>query len=205
MPAFLLTIILLLCTICYIVVTLRGEEMNKTQTNIVNVAIDVLSRDESASMETIAEQASVSRMTIHRYFKNRERLFSSIHEVLIERTLVIFNESMDRFEDPLEQMESIIKTNAGKHGFHLLFREHGHHEEHDPETCKFSKVNQGLYALIGRLRDAGHIDSSIPDAWVFHMYDGVLLTAWETLHNGTVAPREIPELVWRTFKKGLLS
>ncbi|MGA9466611.1 MAG: TetR/AcrR family transcriptional regulator [Exiguobacterium marinum] len=179
--------------------------MNKTQINIVNIAIDVLSRNESASMETIAEQANVSRMTIHRYFKSRERLFSSIHEVLIERTLVIFNESMDKFEDPLVQMESIIRTNAGNHGFHLLFREHGNHEEHDPETCKFSKVNEVLYALIGRLRDAGHINSSIPDAWVFHMYDGVLLMAWEALHNGTVAPREIPDLAWNTFKKGLLS
>lgn len=179
--------------------------MNKTQTTIVNVAIDVLSKDEGASMETIAEQAGVSRMTIHRYFKNRERLFASIHEVLIERTLAIFNESMETIEDPLEQMESIIKTNAGQNGFHLLFREHGHHEEHDPETCKFSKVNKELYALIGRLRDAGHIDASMPDAWVFHMYDGVLLTAWESMHNGTVAPKEIPALAWRTFEKGVLS
>lgn len=179
--------------------------MNKTKTNIVNVAIDVLSRDEGASMETIAEHVGVSRMTIHRYFKNRERLFSSIHEVLIERTLAIFNESLERYNDPLEQMESIIKTNAGQQGFHLLLREHGHHEGHDPETCKFSEVNKELYALIGRLRATGHIDSSMADAWVFHMYDGVLLTAWETMYNGTVAPRDIPELAWRTFKKGLLS
>ncbi|WP_281659157.1 TetR/AcrR family transcriptional regulator [Halobacillus sp. Cin3] len=179
--------------------------MNKTQTTIVNVAIDVLSRDEGASMEVIAEQAGVSRMTIHRYFKSRERLFSSIHEVLIQRTLSIFQEGLEKYEHPRKQMEYILKTNAGEQGFHLLFREQSHHEEHDPETCQFSKVNKVLHQLIERLREEGVIEDSIPNAWVFHVYDGVLLTAWETMHNGSVAPKDIPELTWKTFERGVLS
>ncbi|WP_347860875.1 TetR/AcrR family transcriptional regulator [Salimicrobium sp. PL1-032A] len=179
--------------------------MNKTEQRIIDVAIDVLAKDERASMEMIAEQAGVSRMTIHRYFKNRELLFTSIHEELIGQTLAIFREATGKYDSPRDQIEAIIRKGAGQRGFHLLFREHAHHEDHDPRTCKFSEVNRELMTLIGKLREAGDIDASVPDAWVFHTYDSVLLTAWETMHNGTVAPKDIPALTWRTFARGVLT
>ncbi|MFC0525850.1 TetR/AcrR family transcriptional regulator [Pontibacillus salicampi] len=178
--------------------------MNKTQRNIMEAAIRVLSEDEYALLETIAAEAGVSRMTLHRYFNTRETLFEHIHEHLIQKQMVIFQEAKENQGDPLEQMKEIMKRNAGGDGFHLLYKEHREHEDHDPETCKFSQVNKALAEIIKSLREAGYLQAYVPDAWVFHMYDGILFTAWETKNNGSVAPKDIPDLAWRTFKNGLL-
>jgi AcrR family transcriptional regulator len=186
-------------------VTLKGDVMSKTRDKIIEVAIEVLSTDEFASLEAIAEKAGVSRMTIHRHFRNRETLFEKIHESLIARTLLTFQEAAEAYEDSAQQIREIIKVNAGGSGFHLLMKEHGEHEQHDPETCKFSKLNKELHALIRKLRNEGYIQQNVPDAWVFHMYDGVLFTAWEAMRNGSVAPRDIPDLAWSTFKNGVLN
>lgn len=178
--------------------------MSKSKAKIIETAIQVLSVDDSASLEDIAEAAGVSRMTLHRNFQNRETLFKEIHETLIQRTLSIFQQAKEKYEHPIEQMEEIIKTNAGEKGFVLLMKENKEHEDHDPNTCKFSEVNKELREIIKKLREEGYISQEIPDLWVFHMYDGILFTAWETMHTGSVAPKEIPNLAWNTFKKGLL-
>ncbi|MCA1063936.1 TetR/AcrR family transcriptional regulator [Rossellomorea sp. AcN35-11] len=178
--------------------------MSKSKALLLEKAIHMLSQDESASLEDIAKAAGVSRMTLHRNFQNRETLFKEIHETLIQRTLAIFKQAKETYEHPVEQMKEIIMRNAGEKGFVLLMKENKEHEDHNPETCRFSEVNKELSELIKQLRGEGYISHEIPDAWVFHMYDGVLFTAWETMHNGSVAPNEIPNLSWTTFKNGLL-
>ncbi|MBO2942427.1 TetR/AcrR family transcriptional regulator [Paenibacillus sp. F411] len=178
--------------------------MSKSKAKIIETAIQVLSVDDSASLEDIADAAGVSRMTLHRNFHNRETLFKEIHEALIQQTLSIFKQAQEKHTHPVKQMEDIIKTHAGVKGFVLLMKENREHEDHDPNTCKFSEVNKALRELIQRLRDEGLISPEIPNSWVFHMYDGILYTAWETMYTGSVAPKEIPRLAWSTFRKGLL-
>ncbi|WP_335872009.1 TetR/AcrR family transcriptional regulator [Bacillus sp. 2205SS5-2] len=178
--------------------------MSKSRAKIIETAIQVLSLDESASLEDIAVAAGVSRMTLHRNFRNRETLFKEIHESLIQHTLSIIQQAKQKYEHPIEQMEEIMKANAGEKGFVLLMKENKEHEDHDPNSCQFSEVNKELRELIQNLRRVGYISQGTPDSWVLHMYDGILFTAWETMYNGSVAPKEIPNLSWNTFKNGLL-
>ncbi|MGB3160867.1 TetR/AcrR family transcriptional regulator [Carnobacterium sp.] len=179
--------------------------MSKTKEAIIETAIQVLSLDSSASLEDIATAAGVSRMTIHRNFKNRDTLFHEINETLIQRTLHIFKKSKKNHERSIDQLEEVIKTSANEKGYVLLIKENKDHKHHDPETCLFSEVSNELEELIKRLRQEGYLSQTIPDAWVFHMYDAILFTAWEALYSGTVAPNDIPTLSWHTFKNGVLN
>ncbi|CAM2070750.1 TetR/AcrR family transcriptional regulator [Sulfidibacter corallicola] len=178
--------------------------MASTRDRIVEAAIAALARDPAASMAAIAESAGVSRMTIHRQFKNREILIAAIQDALAERSLAIVDEAEQNHEDPRDQLREIVELCASRsNGFQLLMEGAHDHAEHDRETCRFGEMNRKIRAMIQALQERGEIQPDLPIDWVSHSFDGVLFIAWECLRHGSVAPRDIPSLAWRTFSQGV--
>lgn len=59
----------------------------------------------NTSMEQIAEQVPVAKMTIYNYFQSKEGLLEAVVNALIEETFRIFREVMDNARDPLDALE----------------------------------------------------------------------------------------------------
>ena len=180
--------------------------MERTKERIVDSAIRILSEDRGASLDSIAATAGLSRMTIHRYFKNRDTLLEHLHNELVRRAIAIVHRALSEHDDPVDQMREIVMSTANaSNGFQLLMDGRHVHEDHDEDTCQFAQMNKKLKSLIERLKENGDISREVPTPWAFHMFDGVVFCAWETMNNGSVAPRDIPELAWKTFTRGLFA
>lgn len=189
----------------------------QTKERIIRAAIEILVDDKDASLERIALKAGVSRVTIHRHFTCRESLIIGVQNELIKNANNIMDKAIGSSINPLKQLKAIINESIYQiNGFPLLMDacHHHHHDDYDDEedldvqsqdvkNCPFSDVNRKLINLIEKLKEKGIVRPEIPLAWAFHLLDGVILTAWETLRNGSIAPRDISKLAWETYTGGV--
>lgn len=178
--------------------------MNKTQKNILNAAFEVLAQDISAPLEKVAEQAGVTRMTLHRYYNGREALLEATGLEMIRLGNEIIDEAVAQSANPLKQLELIIK-NASQMGDRFHFLMHAH-EIIDSEA--FAPLVEGMdnkmIHIFDQLREQKLIEADMPNAWLLHLYGGVMTAAWSSLQEGSVAPRDIPTLAWKSFSQGVI-
>ena len=177
--------------------------MNKTQRNILNAAFEVLSQDFSAPLDKVADAAGVTRATLHRYYKNREVLMEATGLELVRHTHEIVDEAMTQYDNPREQLKAVIMKSASLGDrFHFLLHamEHDNHEQHYP---KFQEVEQRILGLVDAVRNKGLVNPDMPNAWIIHLYYGIMTTSWSALSEGSVAPKKVPELAWQSFSSGI--
>ena len=178
--------------------------MNKTQKKILDAAFDVLSKDISAPLERVAEAAGVTRMTLHRYYKGREVLLEATGLEMIRLGNQIIDEATAESDEPLKQLESIIK-NGSQMGERFHFLMHAH-EMIDDEIIDplVMEMDNKMVEIFDALRVQKLIRENVPNAWLLHLYGGVMTAAWSSLKEGAVAPRDIPMLAWLSFSEGML-
>lgn len=63
----------------------------------------------AVSMDQIAEAAGISKMTIYKYFSNKENLFLKILSTISERIYEDMKQQIDRYEGTLEKIDIIFK------------------------------------------------------------------------------------------------
>ena len=178
--------------------------MNKTQKKILNAAFEVLAQDFSAPLDKIAEAAGVTRMTLHRHYKSRDALLEATGLEMIRLSNQIIDEAVSQHPQPSEQLKSIVMQ-ASQMGerFHFFM-----HAAEEIEYEIFGPMIQGLddkmTEIIEALRNEGLISKGMPNAWILHLYGGILTAAWSSMRDGAVAPRDIPTLAWQSFAQGIL-
>jgi len=63
----------------------------------------------ATSMEQIAEETPVSKMTIYNYFGSKEGLLEQVVDGLIEEGYALFRKIMDEAADPMDALESFYR------------------------------------------------------------------------------------------------
>ena len=153
----------------------------------------------------MAEHAGVTRMTLHRYYAGREALVEATVLEMIRMSNQIIDDAVDQHEMPLNQLKAIIME-ASQMGERFHFLMHAT-EIVDGELIENSVggLDHKMSKIFDQLRSEQLIDPNIPNAWLLHLYGGVMTAAWSALHEGSVAQRDVPKLAWLSFSKGVLS
>ena len=177
--------------------------MNKTKKKILNAAFDVLAQDFSAPLDKIAESAGVTRMTLHRYFNNRDILLEAMGLEIVRLSNHIIDEAVTQHTRPHEQLQAIVMQ-ASQMGERFHFLTHAS-EEIDYETFgpMVQELDKRMTEIIEALRAEGAIKKGVPNAWILHLYGGIMTAAWSSSRDGVVAPRDIPTLAWESFTQGV--
>jgi len=173
-----------------------------TKQRILNAAIELLSHDASARIEAIAEAASVSRMTLHRYFSSREVLIEAASMEALVFAGRMIDAAIEAHTDPLDQLEAIVKGAAmmgGRFNFIVLDQEIF---EREPLKPHINALEAKICVILDALRDDGRLKPGFANPWIVCLIDGVLTSAFNVHRRGTVAPSEIPDLVWRSLVEG---
>lgn len=178
--------------------------MNKTQKKILDAAFEVLAQDISAPLERVAEQAGVTRMTLHRYYAGREILVKATVLEMIRLSNQIIDDAVEENDRPLDQLRSIIMS-ASQMGERFHFLMHAH-EIIDAQILEssVSELDRKMIGIFDQLREERLIEQDVPNAWLLHLYGGVMTAAWSSLNEGAVAQRDVPQLAWRSFSRGIL-
>lgn len=180
--------------------------MASTRERIILCAVTCLAENPLATLAQIAAAAAVSRMTLHRHFKSRELLLEAVQHHLVTQTLELVQRLAASEADARDQLRLLLEACVTRqNGYQILVNDRADHHDHDRETCPFADLNRRILTLIQILQSRGDIAADLPLEWIYHSFDGVISTAWECQRQGSVAPRDLPRLAWRTFARGVFS
>ena len=179
-----------------------------TKNKIIQVAILALHKNEGATLEEIAKAAGLSRRTLHRHFLSREDLIEACnkHMLTIWKTAVIdvYNKGLQ----PLILLEELlnIAIDLG-HKFSFLTKYRYSGAVHPTLATKVNEAYQhaisDLFKAIATLQAEKIIDPNLPLVWIRLQFIQSVATATAAKNSGDIAPNQINQLAWLSFKRSL--
>ncbi|WP_433810932.1 TetR/AcrR family transcriptional regulator [Flavobacterium johnsoniae] len=181
--------------------------MKDTKGKIIESAISVLNKDETASIEQIAIAVGVTRRTIHRYFKDRLNLI----EHCKENMLAVCNEKMtSAFKssvDPVTQIEYMLYAaiEVGNQYCFLkkLYQHTDYSEIKNNSESEYENVRLEWFRLIENLQSNGQIDTELTIGWIYNLFGGIIETAVISVQSGNITLNEVKKFAWISFKGGI--
>ena len=181
---------------------MQALQRKSTRDSIVDAATYVLARNPSASLGEVALRAGVGRATLHRYFPKREDLIRDLALRSIEDVTAAVAEQVDTSGDSrvtVRQLFDAIVPLGDK--YHFLY---GEWAENDAEVAaKYNKHLDWLGPIIQALKADGHLAEHVNFDWAVAIFDAIIWAAWSSVHEGSIARRDAPQLAYRTFMNGL--
>lgn len=174
-----------------------------TKDSLLDAAATVLSQKPAASLNEIAQAAGVGRATLYRYFPSREALLRELTIESFERSRQITTSVLAKSKNATEILRNlIIELIPLGDRYHFLLS--GPTFEDDPEIAKlYKQEEQELAELVEFLKAEGVVAADIPTAWVSAAFEGLIYAAWTAVHEGYIARRDAPDLLFNTFLKGV--
>lgn len=148
---------------------LRADAERSMRT-ILEAAERVLSVNQGASMEQIAEAAGVARATIHRRFANRQALVEAMTEDVARQLDAVMDAARPETAPPLvalhEITASVLRVKIGwPFAIGVVF------EAREPSAVQAQRrVTDRCLALLRRAQDDGLIAASVDLDWTRRVY-----------------------------------
>ena len=144
-------------------------------------------------------------MTIHRHYENRQALVDATGLEFINTYSEIISNALKNYKDPYDQLRAIVVESADKgERFHFLF----HAMEETVNKTRWEEYQQqkdAFAAILDQLRQQERIKAGVPNSWILNLLDGVMICSWRAYEDGTIAPRDIPELTWQTLASAIFA
>ncbi|WP_223809034.1 TetR/AcrR family transcriptional regulator [Rufibacter hautae] len=182
--------------------------MELTEQKIIDSAIIIFNDDLSASLETVAEKAGVTRRTLHRYFKDRPELVEACKGEMLTSCKAAMAAAYASSGDPLEQLEAMLYAGIDcgyKYAFlKKLYQrpEYGQIYE-SKEGLGYDDIKAKWRALVDLLQGQGVISKELTIAWVFVLFDGMINITIDALRSGDVARNDIKRFAWYSFSRSI--
>jgi AcrR family transcriptional regulator len=173
--------------------------------SILDVAIEVLLADPSASLGDVAKAAGVSRTTLHKRYPTRQALLVALaHDALDRVDKAMTDAHIDvPGEEVIEALRRAI-TLLVPLGPRVEFVYRQQSLDREPELlARYQEMDEPLRALIRRGQEAGKLRADLPDWWIVSTLDGAFYMAWEAISLGRLAPLDAPDLVMKTVLRGI--
>lgn len=182
--------------------------LENTRQNIIDAAIFIFNEDLSAPLEKVADKASVTRRTLHRYFSDREDLLRNCRQEMQKSCGRSMSAAYQYSDDPLIQLEQLVYAGVDcgvKYAFlHKLHHLHGHEHIHaDSECARYDETFEGMRKIIRALHIKGIISKGLTTEWISVFFPAVV-NATVNLHtSGSVALNDLRKFAWYSFSSGI--
>jgi AcrR family transcriptional regulator len=182
--------------------------MKDTEQSIIEAAILIFNEDLSAPLEKVADQAQVTRRTLHRYFKDRKELMDKCQKEIRRACAVAMLNAYNTTENPRERLEAMFYAGldcGSKNTFlHKLHTLHDHKHQTADEAC--SKYDHTFELWKGNLQlllTEGVINQGMTVDWIHNFFQSVVVVFINSQQKGTLGRAEARELAWFSFSKGI--
>ncbi|SNR95881.1 TetR/AcrR family transcriptional regulator [Hymenobacter mucosus] len=181
---------------------------SQTQHRIIEAAILVFNEDYSAPLEHVAEQADVTRRTLHRYFTGREELLASCAQEMRRSCQQAMLQALNSSAEPRKQLEYMLYAGVDCGAKYALFnklhsRPEHHHTPLNADCAAYDSVCSRFRNVITQLQEQGAISLHLTTAWVMALFNGVVVATVNAATAGAVAPNSLKEFAWFSFSKGI--
>ncbi len=174
-----------------------------TREILLDAATVVFSKNPGAPLSEVASTAGVGRATLYRYFPSRDDLIRELTLESYRQTdaalAPVLARDLSGEELLLAILEAIIPL-GDRYYFLLLERTY----EHVPEIQALTQRDEKeWHSLFESMKSKGVIAPEVPTAWAKAAVEALIYAAWSSAHEGYIATREAPKLVYRTLMAGL--
>jgi AcrR family transcriptional regulator len=182
--------------------------MQNTQQKIIDAAIQVFNEDLSAALEKVAERASVTRRTLHRYFKDRNELIALCEKDMQRSCNNAMLAALNSSDDSLKQLENMLYAGidcGAKYSFFrkLHTRQEHKHNHKDKDCAEYDAMYERYRNVMLELQDRGIISKNVTIDWVTTLFGGVITATINAVEFGSVARTNLKEFAWFSFSKGI--
>lgn len=170
---------------------------------IVEAATRLLAVDPEASIDSIAREAGVARITLYGHFDSRSTLLREVAERAIAQT----DDELTRIDisgDPREALGRLLEATWHlSHRFGALIVAAS--QTLSPEQLRRAHEEPAarVWALLERGRDAGEFRVDEPVEWQLSVVQAILHGASTAIHRGDVSAAQAPALVRTTVLSAL--
>lgn len=182
--------------------------MINTRTKIIESAITVFSDDLSAPLQKVADNASVTRRTLHRYFKDRNELVSVCGQVIERSCKKAMLEAIESSDEPLAQLEGMVyaAVDCGtKYSiFNRLHQGEDHQHTHQNKNCKdYDIIYRRFQNIIEKLQKQGRVSSQMSTEWIQVLLSGIVESTLGARSQTGKSIDEIKNMAWISYMKAI--
>lgn len=182
-------------------------DMKKKEDKIVDAAVSCLNVNENASIDEIANYLGINRRTIHRYFKDRGNLLYCCLQKMMTKCNLEMNNAYENNINPLKKLEAMFYAALSigtEYSFvKKLYNRSSYGQTLKNERSDYESVKEKWFRLIIELQNSGVIDKTIPVAWIYNLFGGMIEIAIHAQASGDVAINQIKSLSWNSFQRSI--
>lgn len=178
--------------------------IQKSQTAILKAGMDLLRKNNEATLSDIAQKARVGRTTLYRLYETKEQLIKAIGIHCLET-----------FDTATEHLDNDAKS--ALHAFHLMFKailplsaeleflmKLGELAGDDPELVAiYQKQQDEIVELVEYAKTEGSISKEIPSLWIVNLIEGLFYSSWLTMNEDILSHDELADLMFHTLCNGV--
>ncbi|WP_350285816.1 helix-turn-helix domain-containing protein [uncultured Croceitalea sp.] len=180
----------------------------KTKDRIIEAAIEVFNQDFSAPLQKVADNAKVTRRTLHRYFKDRDELVGTCEREMERSCKKAMIAAIKSSDDSLVQLESML--NAGidcgaKYSFfYKLHQREGHkHSSNNKDCADYDYIYGSFKKIIRDLQNKGVVDAKMTVEWIQNLHAGIINSTVNANEINKSNARDIRKFAWKSFINGI--
>lgn len=182
--------------------------LSETKDRIVESAIEVFNTDFSAPLQKVADNASITRRTLHRYFKDRDGLVATCEremELSCKKAMIAAINSSDDSLIQLKQMlYAGIDCGARYSFFYRLHQQEGHnHDKSDKDCADYDFIFQSFKDIIKSLQKKGVVNKHMTVQWIQNLHAGIINSTVNANSNSAMPESTIRNFAWNSFIKGI--
>ena len=182
--------------------------MELTEQKIIDAAIATFNDDPSAPLEAVADQAGVTRRTLHRYFKDRNQLLEACKNEMQESCRAAMMGAYHSSSDPLRQLELMLYAGIDcgyKYAFlkKLYQRAKSRHVPTDAEEVDYDTIMGKWCVLVAALQKQELISKQLTLPWILTLFDGMVNSTIDAMRSGDVARNDIKKFAWFSFSRSI--
>ncbi|QJD97136.1 TetR/AcrR family transcriptional regulator [Mucilaginibacter robiniae] len=182
--------------------------MEATEQKIVDTAIRIFNEDISANLETVAENAGVTRRTLHRYFKDRLQLMNACRSEMQAQCKIKIMAAYASSSDPLKQLEAVLYAGidcGSKYVFlDKLYQREGIQQPAPDESSEtLNEIKAKWFNVVALLQKRDLITNQLTPAWIYALFSSMVTTTINALQSGDIARNDIKKFAWFSFSKSI--
>lgn len=169
--------------------------------HIYRTATRVLAERPNATLQTIAQEAGISRTTIFNRFPTRELLLQALSNDALTQIHNALSSLLESSSVPYPQRLYEVTEQLIPLAPQSMFLRNvptANHQINDP----WSTATEPLALYLFKLQNEGHINRDIPGRWLVASYVGLLFAAWDEITLGELGTTQACRLVVHSLLRG---
>lgn len=173
-----------------------------TRIDIIEAAIFVFAHKPDATMQDVANEAGVTRITINRKFGSKQNLMDSAGTYSLKQFDLVLKKAKVAKKSPMEKFVLILRGYYGLKN-HYYFWMRTMIDDKSANKKNFLRQLAMVEKFVIAAQETGDIRRDLPSGWVASFFDFLIIAASTSRTRGVVAERDMLNIVLNTLQYGI--